>query len=64
MEHNPKSFIPEHCPNPKCKHHNGFKDKSAWKRAGYFWKHNRKIPYPEVHMPALREILQFPDLLH
>jgi transposase-like protein len=43
MEHNPKSFIPEHCPNSKCKHHKGFKDKSAWKRAGYFWKHNRKI---------------------
>jgi transposase-like protein len=24
-------------------HHNGFKNKSAFKRAGYFWKQNRKI---------------------
>ena len=46
MHANTNTFIPPHCPNPKCNHHSGLHPDWRYKRCGYFWSQSqrRRIP--------------------
>ncbi len=40
------SFVPPHCPNPKCRFHSEFRSDWRFKRIGYHWSHcqRKRIP--------------------
>jgi len=40
------SFVPLHCPNSNCHHHNGLHPDWRFKRCGYFWSHSQRKRIP------------------